>query len=122
MLNLNQYIANTEQHIKVITTNELRSLQRKDDIIIDVREPNELDAGMIEGAIGIPRGVLEMQLLQHPSVKNKQTSTPLHRRNIYLYCRSGARSALAAFSLQSMGFENVFSVSGGYQAWCAHSH
>ena len=122
MLNLNQYIASTEQHIKVITTDELRTLQRDDNIIIDVREPSEMDAGMIEGAIGIPRGVLEMQVLQHPCVNDKQTTIPLHQRTIYLYCRSGARSALAAFSLQSMGFENVFSVSGGYQAWCAHSH
>lgn len=81
-----------------------------------------MDAGMIEGAIGIPRGVLEMQVLQHPSINDKQTTIPSHQRTIYLYCRSGTRSALAAFSLQSMGFENVFSVSGGYRAWCARSH
>jgi len=36
---------------------------------------------------------------------------------LYLICRSGARSALAAESLQRMGFTQVYSVAGGMQAW-----
>ena len=36
---------------------------------------------------------------------------------IYLYCRSGNRSALAAIALLEMGFKNPISVAGGFTAW-----
>ena len=87
-------------------------------ILIDVREPGEYAQGYISGAINFPRGVLEMQIQMHPQVKDAEA--PLEELNklpIYLICRSGARSALAAHSLQNMGFEQVKSVGGGMMAW-----
>ncbi len=44
-------------------------------------------------------------------------SNDLPTQPIYLYCRSGKRSALAAQTLQNMGFRNVYSVAGGFKAW-----
>jgi len=79
-------------------------------VVIDVREPAELEAGRLPGAIHIPRGLLEFRIgscreLADPSVP------------VLVYCRSGARSALAADTLQRMGYSNVSSIAGGFEAW-----
>ncbi|MCA1852135.1 MAG: rhodanese-like domain-containing protein [Beggiatoa sp.] len=81
-------------------------------VVIDVREPAELEAGRLPGAIHIPRGLLEFRIgscreLMDPSVP------------VLVYCRSGARSALAAETLQRMGYSNVSSITGGFEAWVA---
>ncbi|SFJ97092.1 rhodanese-like domain-containing protein [Methylophaga sulfidovorans] len=78
--------------------------------LIDVREPAEFDAGHISGAIHIPRGMLEFSLDSHPSLANLETP-------VIIYCKTGGRSALAAKTLESMGYKEVYSVAGGYEAW-----
>lgn len=90
--------------------------------LIDVREPAEFAVNHIQGAINYPRGVLEMQLATHPAVaasgcEAEVALSQLAQAPLYLICRSGARSALAAESLQRMGFTQVYSVAGGMQAW-----
>lgn len=96
-------------------------LQDHHAILIDVREHDEYAAGHIDRAVNYPRGVLEMKLHQHPEVaaycEPEMALAKLAERPIYLICRSGARSALAAQSLKNMGFEQVYSVAGGMQAW-----
>lgn len=86
--------------------------------LIDVREPGEYQGGSIPGAVNIPRGVLEFMIHTHPML---QCDThPVHEKSdvrIVLYCQTGGRSALAAQSLQTMGFTDVASLAGGYQAW-----
>lgn len=77
-------------------------------VLIDVRENDEFRAGHLPGARGIGRGVLEY----HIADEVPDTSAP-----IVLYCRGGNRSALAAASLQEMGYENVASMSGGFREW-----
>jgi rhodanese-related sulfurtransferase len=88
-------------------------------VLIDVREPDEFAAGHIEGAANHPRGLLEFTVKRHPVLAALAESAPaeLADTEIVLYCRSGARSALAAQSLQSLGFKRVFSLAGGYDAW-----
>jgi len=76
-------------------------------VLIDVREPNEWPGGMIPGAYPIPRGVLEGQV---------DGKLPLEA-TVILYCAAGGRSALAARSLQEMGFSRVENLEGGFQAW-----
>lgn len=69
----------------------------------------------------MPRGVLEMQLPQHPAVSEHTDAVvalkELATQPLYLICRSGARSALAVESLQRMGFRDLYSIAGGMQAW-----
>lgn len=77
-------------------------------VLIDVRENDEFRGGHIPGARGIGRGVLEYHI--HDEV-------PDANREIVLYCRGGNRSALAADSLQKMGYSNVHSMTGGWRAW-----
>jgi rhodanese-related sulfurtransferase len=77
-------------------------------VLVDVREPDEYRNGHIDGAINIPRGVAEMGVPQ-------MVSDP--RARIICYCAGGNRSALVADNLRQMGWENIESMSGGYQTW-----
>lgn len=84
-------------------------------VLVDLREPQELQStGIIPGAVHAPRGMLEFYA---------DPSLPYHReefqpdRRIILHCASGGRSALAAKTLQDMGYTNVAHLDGGMKAW-----
>ena len=94
------------------------SADRRDVVLIDVREPAEFTTGHIDGAINIPRGVLEFQVDADPAVANVSDPALSYKdRPVVLCCRTGGRSALAAQSLQRMGFSDVRSIAGGINAW-----
>ncbi|RUO40495.1 sulfurtransferase [Aliidiomarina taiwanensis] len=118
-----QLVAEAKANIKEVDVHELEAqATAKDVIVIDVREPAEYAAGHIAQAANLPRGVLEFQLNSLPQVANASCAPELaleqlREASIYLICRSGGRSALAAQSLQHMGFEKVYSVAGGMNAW-----
>jgi phage shock protein E len=77
-------------------------------LIVDVREQDEFFSGHIKGAKNISRGSLEHALSE---IAPDQSSP------ILVYCAAGNRAALAADSLQKMGYRNVFSLKGGLSAW-----
>ena len=84
-------------------------LDRGDDFtLIDVREQDEFDQGFIKGATHIPRGFLELRVEALVNDRNKE---------VVLYCAGGNRSALAAKSLESMGYTNVISMKEGFNGW-----
>ena len=85
-------------------------LQEGNITLIDTREESEFAAGHIEQAILLPRGVLEFKLTTIPDLSDKS-------RAILLYCRTGGRSALAAQTLQTLGYTNVLSLAGGFEGW-----
>lgn len=94
--------------------------QNKQLLFVDIREPNETSTGYPAGSEVIPRGLLEMQLTTLPVYQSLISRLPSAAQlPIYLICRSGARSILAAISLQQMGYQNVYSVTGGFIAWQA---
>lgn len=76
--------------------------------ILDVREPDEFGKGHIPKAMNIPRGLLEFKVAS--KIPNKDA-------HILAYCKSGGRSCLACSTLQELGYTNVESVAGGWQAW-----
>lgn len=82
------------------------------DALIDVREADEFHAGHIPGAINIPRGLLEFKLSNDPELSARD-------RKLVLYCKNSGRSALSACSLQEMGYLQVLSIEGGFEAWSA---
>ncbi|WP_150302609.1 rhodanese-like domain-containing protein [Pseudomonas saliphila] len=84
---------------------------READVLIDVREADEFRAGHIPGAINIPRGLLEFKLSNDPELSARD-------RKLVLYCKTSGRSILAARSLQEMGYLQVLSLQGGFDAWC----
>ncbi len=86
-----------------------------DTLILDVREPTEFAEGHIPGALLIPRGLLEPRAAaDSPALADALAD---RRRPILAYCGSGVRSALAAATLQELGFANVYSMAGGFDAW-----
>ena len=76
-------------------------------VVIDVRERHEFEAGRLEGAVHIGKGVLERDIEKHGLVDDAR---------IVLYCGGGFRSAIAAKSLQDMGWTNVQSLWGGWRS------
>ena len=117
-----ELVAEAKAQIKEITPAELKKTLPDRQVLIDVREPEEFAKGHIDGAVNIPRGTLEFAFKQHPVLAANATKSPadLADTEIVLYCGSGGRSALAAQSLQAMGFQNVYSLAGGIRAWREH--
>jgi adenylyltransferase/sulfurtransferase len=76
--------------------------------IVDVREQDEVEQGILPNAITIPRGYLELRIEESVQDKN----APL-----VVYCAGGTRSAFAAKSLEELGYTNVVSLAGGFNAW-----
>ena len=102
--------------IKTISTDEAHSRMKEDKSnLIDIRDIRELpNEGKVEGAVHIPRGMLEFWL-DPESAYFKQGKLDLHKEMV-LFCAGGLRSALAAKSLKDMGFEKVSHIDGGFGA------
>jgi rhodanese-related sulfurtransferase len=94
--------------IQSITTDELKARLNKGEhlTIIDVREAEEVAAGMIPGALHIPLGEIT---LRHREIEQST--------DIVLVCRSGKRSQKAYEFLQTQGFKNLFNMDGGMLEW-----
>lgn len=100
-----------------------RLVAQRSGIVIDVREPAEYALGHLPGAINLPRGVLEFQIHAHPAMAcTTSEALAVPDRDVVLYCLTGGRSALAAESLQSLGFTRVRSLAGGLTAWRNAGH
>jgi rhodanese-related sulfurtransferase len=82
------------------------------DVLIDVREQDEYAAGHLPGAIHASRGMLEFKLSGNPALSARDLK-------IVLYCKTSGRAALAACALHDMGYLNVQSIAGGFDAWVA---
>jgi rhodanese-related sulfurtransferase len=116
MLSAQQLVDKAKVSVKEISVEQMNSNQFKHGILIDVREPEEFAHGNINDADNIPRGLLEWQISQNLKVK-QLTHNSAEKKPIIVYCRSGSRSILAAQTLNQMGFEHVYSLSGGITAW-----
>ncbi|WP_354622998.1 rhodanese-like domain-containing protein [Psychromonas sp. MME2] len=117
-----ELVASLQGKVHEISVDKLNIIIQDDPqtLLIDIREKHETDVGYARDAILIPRGVLEMQLNNNAIINERIASLTLTAlQPIYLICRSGARSVLAAHSLQQMGFSDVYSVAGGFLAWQA---
>jgi rhodanese-related sulfurtransferase len=111
-----QLVAEAKQRITNLTVDEVVAERESGDpLIVDVREPAERDeTGSIPGAISAPRGMLEFWA---------DPASPYHRpefdpsRRVILHCAAGGRSALAADTLQQLGYTDVAHLDGGFTAW-----
>jgi sulfur-carrier protein adenylyltransferase/sulfurtransferase len=102
-------IEKVKAETKEITTEELNQQLNQGKItVIDIRENEELSTGHLPNAIFIPRGFLELRI---------EATAPERDQAICLYCGGGNRSALAARSLQELGYLKVFSLEGGISRW-----
>src|SRR5216110_2523489 len=81
-----------------------------DAVIVDVREKDEFDESHIPDAVHMSRGMVELEV---------EEKFPDRNTTIICHCGGGGRSALAAESLQKMGYKNVRSLAVGFKAWRA---
>ncbi len=110
-ISASQLVAQIKNQIAEISVADTKSLLEQEPVcLIDIREASEYEDGVIDTALKIPRGLLEFKIADEDAANVADTK-------IILFCRSGNRSALAAASLQNMGYKNVMSMAGGYQAW-----
>lgn len=97
--------------IKEIEASELAQLKDNGDVfrVIDIRQPAELNSGIIPGAEAVPMHIIPLRLddLQQ-------------NEKLIMVCRSGARSAQACMYLQQQGYENVYNLRGGMMAWAGN--
>jgi rhodanese-related sulfurtransferase len=85
-------------------------------LLVDIREPYEYDAMHIDGALNVPRGILETAC-EYDFEETVPELADAREREIVLICRSGKRSILAADVMQQMGYRNVKSLKTGMRGW-----
>ena len=96
-------ISKSEENSTDVEANDIENLLKNKEFLLDVREEYEYQDGHIKGAINLPlREILE-----------KKDTLPKDK-DIYVYCRSGHRSADAVNFLKSLGFEKVHNIKGGF--------
>jgi rhodanese-related sulfurtransferase len=95
---------------KQVTITDLKTaIDKGDDVVIlDVREPNEYEVAHIPGSLNLPRGLLEFSIW---------TLVPDKNRQIFVYCKTGARAALATKQLNELGYAHAVAVDTGGVAW-----
>lgn len=94
---------------EVLLAEAEQAIQRAD-VLIDVREADEFAAGHLPGAIHVSRGLLEFKLSGTPALTARDLK-------VVLYCKTSGRAALAAAVMQEMGYLDVVSIGGGFDAW-----
>ena len=103
-------VAAAKARVQEVTVDQAEEAIREADVLIDVREADEYAVGHVPGAVLIPRGLLEFRMSNTPAMESRGL-------NIVLYCKTSGRAALAACALQDMGYLNVRSIAGGFDAW-----
>ncbi|WP_420933110.1 rhodanese-like domain-containing protein [Alteromonas sp. A081] len=99
LIDLKSRLENIDVNIRIISAKEAADeMKTNQGLLVDVREPAEVAENHVEASLHIPRGILEMKMLELVNDASKP---------IYLHCASGARAKLSAEQLIRMGYENV---------------
>lgn len=100
-------VKETQAYPNEITNEELEEALSTDNItVVDVREPAEYSFTHIPGAVSIPLGELE-----------ERAGELDNSNDIYVVCRTGNRSSMAAYTLEEKGFSNIKNVKPGMSGW-----
>lgn len=126
-------VADAKSSINEISYDDFKQMLEKEElrVLIDVREPGEFNEGFINQpdeddeypypetfTVNIPRGLIEFKITSSDYWDNDLwVEMPPKDEPIVLYCQTGGRSALAALTMQKMGYTNVYSLQGGYRIW-----
>jgi rhodanese-related sulfurtransferase len=118
MKTFKDFIAECTKSIEEILPWDLQALleQNKALFLFDIREPYEFKTLHIKGSLNVPRGILECAC-EYDYEDTVPELAAARDEEIILICRSGNRSALAAYTLQLMGFKSVKSLKLGLKGW-----
>jgi rhodanese-related sulfurtransferase len=113
-----ELVAEAKHRVENLTVDQVaQELERGDTLLVDLREPVEQPQhGIIPGADSAPRGMLEFRADPTSSYRRPEFDPG---RRLVLHGASGGRSALAADTLQRMGYRKVAHLDGGLNAWKA---
>jgi len=104
-------VAVAKQQITEVNVTTAKQLIAEGNIVIvDTREESEYSEGHLDNALLLPRGVLEFKIGAIPQLADKSKA-------VLIYCRTGGRASLAAQTMQTLGYTNVLSIAGGFEAW-----
>ena len=112
MKNAMDLVTAAKAHVTEVPLEAAEAAIRDADVLIDVREESEFAAGHLPGAIHASRGMLEFKLSSNPALQSRDLK-------VVLYCKTSGRAALAARAMHDMGYLNVQSLAGGFDAWKA---
>ena len=96
-------LGENQENSEDVEANNIENLVKNKEFLLDVREEYEYQEGYVKGAVNLP---LREILSQKDSLPKD--------KDIYVYCRSGHRSADAVNFLKSLGFEKVHNIEGGF--------
>ena len=96
------------EQIREVTVQDLKDLPPGSAAVVDVREASEWEQGHVPGASHVSKSYIEQQI---------EGIAPDRDQPVVLYCAGGVRSLFAAQTLVDMGYTDVVSVKGGFQAW-----
>ena len=108
MSTFQELLAQAKSQIDETDPSESETLIAQGWVVLDVREVEEYDQGVIPESILIPQGKIE------ESIKER---IPDHDQPIIAMCAGGVRSAFAAVALNELGYKNVVSMDGGFNLW-----
>jgi len=103
-------VTRAKSDIREVSPDEAEKRLGKGAVALDVRDDHEVEAGHLPNAVHITRGCLEFQIGDNDATRDPATG-------IVVYCKAGGRAALAAKTLQDMGYTQVVSIQGGYDGW-----
>ena len=106
-----EMLASANASVPQVSADEVRARLGRDDVlIVDVRDPSEVQAsGKVKGAVNVSRGMLEFRADPESPSHNPAFS---REKTVLLYCGSGGRAALAGKTLQELGYKSVFNAGG----------
>lgn len=118
MKTLEDYALVANQHVETIdATIAYENIKNGQGAILDVRELDELEnAGSIEGALHVPRGLLEAKADKKAKPNEDLIAHRDDQIEIYTLCASGMRALLASHTLKEMGYRSVV-IKGGFEGW-----
>ena len=111
---MKDFVKEAKSQIEEIQIMEVNELIAEGYQVLDVREPAEYADGTIQGAMNVPRGILESGADR--KIKGNDALQDRNKKWLLL-CKSSGRSAMATVALQQMGFKNVKNINGGFNAW-----
>src|SRR5437667_361150 len=110
MSDFKEILSQAKKQITEVSVHEVRDKFNLTNgfMLLDVRESDEWEQGHLDQAVFLPRGFLEVKA---------DKLLPDRQQPVVVYCAGGVRSALAAKTLQDLGYSRVYSMRGGFGEW-----
>ena len=114
-----ELVHQTKKHVVQISPEDVKAIMDSegDLYLIAVCEADEFIEGNIPGSVSIPRGLIEFNISKESFWTDMGSVMPSKDYKIVVYCKTGGRGSLAAYSLQQLGYTDVASLHGGYKGW-----